>query len=50
MKSNRGDVVLVLFPDSNQRTTLADAAVERILGAFADMTQIDAALRYTLFV
>ena len=58
----RGDVILVLFPDSNLLTaklrpalivqadnlaTVAELAIDRVIGS-VPMTKIDIALRHTL--
>ena len=53
----RGDVVLVLFPNSGLLTdsvvmtdnlaTITNQAIERVIGMLP-MTQVEAALRYTL--
>ncbi|MEK7406514.1 MAG: hypothetical protein AAB225_15535, partial [Acidobacteriota bacterium] len=60
---HRGDILLVLFPDSNLRTakrrpvvvvqtdnlaTVLDSEIDRVIGAVGDMTPVDQALRTTL--
>ena len=63
MSFHRGDILLVLFPDSNLRTakrrpvvvvqtdnlaTVLDSEIDRVIGAVGDMTPVDQALRTTL--
>lgn len=55
MHYDRGDVVLVLFPDSNLRTakrrpalTVIDVEIDKVIGQCAVLSEVDTALRATL--
>jgi mRNA interferase MazF len=52
MRLKRGDVVLVLFPDSVVMTdnlaTVLETEIDRVIGNRSQMQAVDAALRHTL--
>ena len=48
MPLERGDVVLVLFPDSNNLATLQETEIDRVIGHTDRMQPVDVALRHTL--
>jgi mRNA interferase MazF len=58
MGYRRGDVVLVLFPDSgihsdsvvmtDNLATILDNEIDRVIGNIPDTQQLDTALKYTL--
>jgi len=54
MRLNRGDVVLVLFPDSvimtDNLATVLETEMDRVIGHHSQMQAVDAALRHTLGV
>ena len=61
MTCRRGEIVLVLFPDSNVHrdravnvivadnlATIRYSEIDRVIGSFPGMSEVDAALRATL--